>query len=169
MTKKYFQNLRSKKNWQLFENFPNFFRNFEIFIFQIDFSKKSFSKKKLPNFFSATFFFENFFFEKSIWKMKILKFQKKFGKFSKFCQLFFRSNIFSMKNNSIEKNLLCISIPNFPKIPKIALRKFSDELGELGAKSRSKVYKYNLFFAELFIFDRLSPSPLPFLKYDAAI
>ena len=34
--------------------------------------------------------------------MKILKFRKKFGKCSTFCQLVFRLNIFSMKNNSIE-------------------------------------------------------------------
>ena len=150
MTKMYFQNLTSEIVWQNFENFPNFFRNFKIFIFQIDFSKIFFRKKKLPKIFSRPKKIRKCFFEKSIWKMKFSNFRF-FLKKSKTCQIFFRWKKFSMKKYLTNFFWSCISIPNFPKIPKIALRKISDELRKQGAKSRSKVYTNNLFFAELFI------------------
>ena len=106
---------------ELFLKFQNF--HFLNWFFEEFFSENFWSRKKN----SATFFFEKKIFGKSIFKMKISKFRKKVREIFEILSTFFRSKFFSTKNISIENCLICISIPNFPKIPKIILRKIFNQ------------------------------------------
>ena len=56
-----------------------------------------------------------------------------------------------MKNISIENFSLGISIPNVPKIPKIALRKLCDEACTLPGKELILLSKYHTFFVKIAI------------------
>ena len=117
-----------KKKLTKFWKFSELFRNFKIFIFQIGFSKKKFSKKKLPKkIFGNLFFFETFFVEKQILKMKILKFRKSSENFRNLVNFFYARKNFRSKKFRRKKSRPHIPIRNFPKIPKIILRKFCDE------------------------------------------
>ena len=96
MTKKYFQNLRSKKIWQNFETFSELFSKFQNFhfsnwFFEENFSENFWSRKK----FRQLFFSERFFFEKSIWKMKFWNFEKSSEILSNFFPISNFENIFS--------------------------------------------------------------------------
>ena len=79
-------------------------------------------------FFSATFFPENFLRKINL-KNENFEISKKVRKIFKILSTFFSIEIFSTKINSIEKCSLCIPIANFPKNPKIALRKLFDDNG----------------------------------------
>ena len=90
------------------------------------------SKKVGRNIFSVTFFFLTNFFS------KIFLF---FSMKNVFDDFFFRKNIFCSP----------ISIPNFPKIPKIALRKSCDEYNVNLPQKTSRMYTIVAFFDAAFI------------------
>ena len=77
---KYFQNLRSEKNWQNFENFPNFFSKFQNFHFSNWFSEEKFSRKMSRKIFFETKKIEIFSSESQFEKWKFRNFEKKIRK-----------------------------------------------------------------------------------------
>ena len=104
--------------------------------------KKIRSKKKVIEIFCDDFFFRpNFFFDQLCFSIDFFSIKK----IRFFRSIFFRWNIFDETFSTI---FFCshISIPNFPKIPKITLRKLCDEAWHTSSGDVWKLEKSNIFF-----------------------